>query len=411
MDAEKPMRGNHWVLRIIGSYVSLVFSVLIVARTSVDSLGQLEANMRRRHVDISKQGIVLRAGLTATRSELEVSQRTEMFVAMVTNGLGFFTKAASELASEPSHSVAHFATGLELLLKARLFTEHWTLICDKPQTTPWATLYAGNANTIGGTPLLRVMNEALLLIEQDDREQFLKAIKHRNRVLHLRPHEDRESISSEQCAAWYRLNKLLLGPWKDTFRKFQTEIEEVESQLKVNLSYLRAKFNALAEKREYKQLLGVARSEKRLFSCTLCANESLVAELDDSVGFVSCIACQANQYCMRLPCGCIISKDALLTLDCEQGGTHHPEELHLFPEQSADTPYCGECCQPCAIRTNALNGWLCALCWHLSGPPVENCSTCSRCWVGLRGVPKTFVCNSCATFGVDGGPDEESIPF
>ncbi len=56
----------------------------------------------------------------------------EVFNALVNTGVDFFVRSARELTTEQEFSIAHFATGLELLLEARLFHEHWTLIATQP---------------------------------------------------------------------------------------------------------------------------------------------------------------------------------------------------------------------------------------------------------------------------------------
>jgi len=45
--------------------------------------------------------------------------------------LDFIERSAGELQEEKSLPIAHFATGLEPILKARLFAEHWTLIAEE----------------------------------------------------------------------------------------------------------------------------------------------------------------------------------------------------------------------------------------------------------------------------------------
>jgi hypothetical protein len=57
----------------------------------------------------------------------------QQFVSICENGLGFVSKAIDQLWNEGSpdalkYSVINFYSGVELLLKARLMREHWSLV-------------------------------------------------------------------------------------------------------------------------------------------------------------------------------------------------------------------------------------------------------------------------------------------
>ncbi len=53
---------------------------------------------------------------------------------LVENAFSFINKALDEFPSEPKFSLIHFATGVELFLKARLMAEHWSLIVARKQS-------------------------------------------------------------------------------------------------------------------------------------------------------------------------------------------------------------------------------------------------------------------------------------
>src|SRR4051812_44192212 len=54
------------------------------------------------------------------------------FDKLVENGLDFLQRSLSEVKKNPKYSVIHFSSGIELLLKARLLHEHWSLVVVKP---------------------------------------------------------------------------------------------------------------------------------------------------------------------------------------------------------------------------------------------------------------------------------------
>lgn len=144
-------------------------------------------------------------------------EKAEVFKALVENGLAFIERAASELPKEPTFSIAHFATGLELLLKARLFAEHWTLIATNPQGSPWSAITSGDAHTLQASDLCAAVTSTTGTSLNHEKDVFEKVFRHRNRVLHFVPPADLTEVEAEQCRAWYRLHHLLSVRWEDVF--------------------------------------------------------------------------------------------------------------------------------------------------------------------------------------------------
>lgn len=53
-----------------------------------------------------------------------------LFNELVNNAFDFLEQAISEFDKKPKYSVVHFCTAIELILKARLVHDHWSLIVD-----------------------------------------------------------------------------------------------------------------------------------------------------------------------------------------------------------------------------------------------------------------------------------------
>src|SRR4051812_17574119 len=87
-------------------------------------------------------------GSMPTRDQLD-----EVFSALVGNGFDFLVRSAQELDKEQKFAIAHFATGVELLLKARLFHEHWTLIACEPHNCAWTSVKDGTVRTLQASDL------------------------------------------------------------------------------------------------------------------------------------------------------------------------------------------------------------------------------------------------------------------
>lgn len=72
---------------------------------------------------------------------------------LVDNGSLFLDRSAAEVGEHPVLSVAHFATGLELLLKARILAEDWSQVAAKPGDCVWASLISGGVFTVSASRL------------------------------------------------------------------------------------------------------------------------------------------------------------------------------------------------------------------------------------------------------------------
>ena len=75
--------------------------------------------------------------------------------ALIEHGLDFIAEAVRRLVDaegdvrEARYAIMHLAMGAELLLKARLFREHWTLVFDKPESANRARLAVGDFKSVG----------------------------------------------------------------------------------------------------------------------------------------------------------------------------------------------------------------------------------------------------------------------
>ena len=70
------------------------------------------------------------------------------------NGLAFLRRAVGEMSAQPvsfrnlSFAVVDLAAAVEVLIKARLVREHWTLICADPDKVTVALVLAGTFKTV-----------------------------------------------------------------------------------------------------------------------------------------------------------------------------------------------------------------------------------------------------------------------
>jgi hypothetical protein len=71
-------------------------------------------------------------------------QEKNDFDLVVKNALDFFQKSLKEFDKKPKYSVIHFHAAVELIMKARLLWEHWTLIITRPETANLKSFRSGD---------------------------------------------------------------------------------------------------------------------------------------------------------------------------------------------------------------------------------------------------------------------------
>src|SRR5690606_21971377 len=96
----------------------------------------------------------------------------------------FLKRSVEEFENEPKFALVHFSTGLELLLKARLLKEHWSLV-----VTGKADLRqfrSGESQTVSIKDALERLDIVVGdPVPKDARLIFEKIARHRNRVMHF----------------------------------------------------------------------------------------------------------------------------------------------------------------------------------------------------------------------------------
>src|SRR5215211_3353356 len=67
---------------------------------------------------------------------------------LIQSGFAFLERAAREIAEDPKYSIINFATGIELMLKARLVREHWALVVEKTSDAQKDDFMQGRLRTV-----------------------------------------------------------------------------------------------------------------------------------------------------------------------------------------------------------------------------------------------------------------------
>ncbi len=313
-----------------------------------------------------------------TREQLD-----EVFTALVTNGFDFFVRSTHELAKDQKFSIAHFATGVELLLKAALFHEHWTLIATEPHNCAWTGVKDGTVRTIQASDLCAAITSTTGTPLNHEKTAFESVFKHRNRVLHWAPNGDLAATVAEQCLAWHHLRALLKGPWKEPFGPFQKRIDEVEKLLRAHRQYLQVRY----EQHE-KKLKGMEKAG-RILTCPTCGFRAGVAEKGaERVVSFECLVCGFSASAARVACDALYALDDLPVANCECGERHDRQELVdaldlSDPKDDPDRGYCGECLDSDETVVPDGGSYVCVGCGaRFDFEHVTSCEWCNERWFG-----------------------------
>lgn len=295
-------------------------------------------------------------------NKLDMPEPNKFFDSLVRNAIDFLKKSVNELEKSPKYSVIHFYAAIELFLKARLLSEHWTLIVSdinkvqkKRDKTILTKFENGDFISVGLKKCierLRDICEVKIPVKAFD--YFDRVRKHRNKMVHFYhpDYSEKTSLATivpEQWSAWYHLHRLIVDDWWDNFQEYQDEIEELHDLVHGNWKYLEAKYNEIRPQ---------IKSDKRkglIFNkCSLCGYES--AKFEDLYGLVysnSCLVCRNQDNKIHILCPeCekeIIIEDQGIG-ECSKCGFETDFDFLLSkigpykdPKEDPEVAYCIEC--------------------------------------------------------------------
>lgn len=231
----------------------------------------------------------------------------QSLIRLVDNALDFLSRALSELERSPKYSLIHFHAAVELLLKARLLAEHWTLVIAKRQDADLKRFLAGDFQSVSLEEAADRLDKVIQSpLSPSELALFRNLAKHRNRMMHFH-HEVadakaatklKKEVVIEQLRAWYVLNKLLLERWGDVFKNWRASFEQVSERLRGNRQYLQVSFEAVGPQLRELEARGIA-----IENCPACG--FLASQVHEMVGLVkscACAVCQLKSAQVIVPC-------------------------------------------------------------------------------------------------------------
>ncbi|MCA9894131.1 MAG: hypothetical protein KC615_14175 [Anaerolineae bacterium] len=231
----------------------------------------------------------------------KAKREQKLFDDLVQNSLDFLSRSIYEINENSKYSLIHFCAGIEILLKACLVAEHWTLIvADRNKLPHWSLIESGEHKTVTALDAFDLLNS----VTESDlpkvmRDSLDSIIRHRNRVIHFFEPQDsnqRDRIVGEQLKVWYFVFKLIPEKWSHEFNRYSSRFEEIDQKLSDNKKYLDARFQVLASV----QIPELRRSGNIVFECEICGYEAAFFHPDE--GKSQCMLCSNTQAILTTTC-------------------------------------------------------------------------------------------------------------
>lgn len=319
---------------------------------------------------------------------------------LIKNALAFADHAAQVVSDDPRQSVISFAAAIELFIKARLFSEHWTLVLDKPGTKRIRQLSSGDFKSVSfGEARSRLETVADETLTRHEVSAFQQLITHRNKCIHFFDPEYHDAtgesvaaVVAEQLGAWFYLHRLITGRWKKYFKRWSAEIARIDKVIQKNRHYIKGRFVALKPEIDELCERGTAIEE-----CPSCGYVALKVDDEESpLTRRHCLVCAAwhdflTAQCPDCGADVHIEQDAEATCGTCEEQIGIDELLKQFGETVAlgdPDPYGGGIhCSYCdrwdaATVVEWGSGFLCLNCLE-EGTSIEACEWCNEYYLGF----------------------------
>jgi hypothetical protein len=317
------------------------------------------------------------------------------FDGLAKSAFDFFRKAFSEVSTDPKYSTIHFYTGVELLFKARLLHEHWTLVVAKPELATLSHFKSGHFRSVTlEDAIQRLENIAEERMSKEERGCLAKVGNHRNQIIHFF-HEgyvgDKpdpaivSEVVAEQFRAWVYVQRRLENQWSDHFSAHADSIRQLNDTIQKNRQFLAAKFKLIEPEIEKHRSNG-----SEIIRCDSCGMEAAVVDSwKPPARIANCLVCHRENASIAMECP---ECKELVFFDegegtCQKCGNElglddlvdeFTPSCDLSDGEEPDSAYCSECERtehhtvvPCS------QGYICLVC-TATYERISYCGWCSE---------------------------------
>lgn len=328
---------------------------------------------------------------------------------LVNNGIYFIKKAQDNLEDDIKLSIVLFWTGVEILLKAPLASEHWSILItnNKRFDTTKDKYDKGDFISISYTESLALLRTIHNYTFNNEDEKSLNNIRmHRNRIMHFfndeinDPHK-LEKVKIELAEAWFVLNSFLKH-WRDIINLTDHSylINNMDNFLSnTNDYYANVKYNKIKN-----QIVEGKKAGKKYRVCSNCTYKSFHVEESEAPELIEgrCLVCNHNVREVAFACEECEAEVRIISegSDVECSICHHinPRD-NAFPEEIySDNDYidrqtpasCAECNTYESI-TEFHDGYICKNCLVY----FDHLETCDCCNHSSSHVPENSYAHGC----------------
>ena len=300
------------------------------------------------------------------------------------NGCHFLRSTLDEVVKDDQsgnrNAVIFAAAALEVLLKARLAIEHWTLLFEDPAKAKISDLKSGEFVSVSASKIVQRLNNVASLDLKNDAPD--KVFKLRNRVVHFAPPTDlavRVEVALGLNFALTFIHEHLL-PHLETSRS--ADLAALKEEIAVVFRELEHFRTSRLESLE-----GVLGTHSTIVECPDCNQPTLVIQADDDED--SCLFCLATTKGEELAQRYVADVLNWSWHDVADGGE---DPVHACINCGADAlvagiqvvnrPKIAFGCFSCAEMVEQGEVQPCDRCGELMAANEET-GTCSDCWAAI----------------------------
>lgn len=307
---------------------------------------------------------------------------------LLENALDFVDRAVDELRGqqgelerENKYAALFLASGIEVLVKARLVREHWSLVFEDPASASLARFRSGDFVSVQASKVIqRLNNIAGLNVEV---EQAHKVFGLRNRLVHFAPSPHGNAARTVLAGGLSFVATFLEEHLKEHLLEEELRIVEA-AQEKINVMYVDLK--DFADKRMY-MLEGTLNTKPLIIACPECSQLALEPGSDVETSPPRC------HFCYYTASGADVARDYASWIlfssayDAIKGGGEYP--IHICLECSAESliegvavrnrPNLTFACLTCSAHYEQHDLGRCVRCGTLTMPDEDGWSMCYNC--------------------------------
>ena len=303
---------------------------------------------------------------------------------LVENAFDFLVHSIEEIERRPKYSMIHFYAAVELFLKARLASEHWSLMVAQGQEADWQKFADGDFRSVSleeaARKLDKIIQNGLTVREL---EAFRDVAKHRNRIVHFFHETSYEQNRAEsvrmivkrQLRAWYFLHRILGERWKGVFGEWIEQLENADKKLRKHKDLLQVIFDENTD--------AIQERTKRGALFILCSSCGFKAQEHSSVideyYWSKCWVCDVICFCLKMECLECQSK----VIFVNEGYSTCESCLRDYEPEDVVDRLVDKAQLHIAAKEND-NSW-----------DLGHCSSCDGCETVVRLEDESYVCANC----------------